>query len=67
MTTRIAEKIKAIRVAESCIHTVLSINPTGLDTNVLTVLAELKLDLMDMMEQPENFDVLHFLDNGGTL
>ena len=61
------EKIKAIRVAESCIHTVLINNPTGVDANVLTVLAELKLDLMDRMEQPKNFDLLHFLDNGGTL
>ena len=45
---KIDEKIKAIQVAESCINTVLSINPKAVDPSVFGILAELKLDLVDV-------------------
>ena len=48
----IEEKVAAIRVAEDCINTLLAINPHAVDVRVFTLLAELKLDLVDIkMEQ----------------
>lgn len=48
----IEEKVAAIRVAEDCMHTILTIRPDAVDDRVFTLLAELKLDLADIkMEQ----------------
>lgn len=49
----IDEKLKAIRVAENCIHSVLSIKHDAVDHHVFTVLAELKLDLIDLKESQQ--------------
>lgn len=49
---RIEEKVAAIRIAEDCINTILTLKPNAVDERVFTLLAELKLDLIDAkMEQ----------------
>jgi hypothetical protein len=48
---RIEEKMKAIQVAESCINSVLSVNPSAVDQSVFGVLAELKMDLLDAKDE----------------
>lgn len=57
MIESIDEKMKAIQVAESCINSVLSVNPSAVDQSVFGLLAELKMDLLDakdeMMEKVE--------------
>lgn len=47
----IEEKIKAIHVAESCINSVLSVNPSAVDQSVFGLLAELKMDLLDAKDE----------------
>jgi hypothetical protein len=48
---RIEEMMKAIQVAESCINSVLSVNPSAVDQSVFGVLAELKMDLLDAKDE----------------
>lgn len=48
---KIEEKIKAIQIAESCIHSVLSVNPSAVDQSVFGLLAELKMDLLDAKDE----------------
>lgn len=48
---RIDEKMQAIQIAESCINSVLSVNPSAVDERVFGLLAELKLDLLDAKDE----------------
>jgi hypothetical protein len=48
---KINEKMDAIRTAESCISTILTINPNAVDQKVFVLLAELKLDLLDILDE----------------
>ena len=48
---KIEEKMAAIRTAESCISTILSIDPNAVDQKVFGLLAELKLDLLDILDE----------------
>lgn len=48
---KIEEKMAAIRTAESCISTILSIDPHAVDQKVFGLLAELKLDLLDILDE----------------
>ena len=48
---KIEEKMEAIRTAESCINTILTINPHAVDQKVFGLLAELKLDLLDILDE----------------
>ena len=61
---KIEEKLAAIRTAESCMHSVLSINPNAVDMQVFVTLNELKMDLIDAKDaQMESIDVMGMLDN----
>lgn len=52
---KIDEKMAAIRTAESCINSCLSVNPNAVDLKVFVLLNELKMDLLDLKdEQLEN-------------
>ena len=56
---KIDEKMNAIRTAESCINSCLSVNPNAVDLNVFVLLNELKMDLLDIRdEQTETFGKL---------
>lgn len=48
---KIEEKMAAIRTAESCISTILKIDPNAVDQKVFGLLAELKLDLLDILDE----------------
>ena len=48
---KIKEKMWAIREAENCIHSVLTVNPTAVDQSVFALLAELKMDLLDAQNE----------------
>jgi hypothetical protein len=50
---KIQDKMAAIRVAESCIHSVLSVNPEAVDMKVFVTLNELKMDLLDALDEQE--------------
>ena len=55
---KIDEKMAAIRTAENCIHSCLSVNPTAVDMQVFVTLNELKMDLLDIKdEQTEKWDI----------
>lgn len=61
---KIQEKLKAIRVAENAMHSVLSVNPNAVDMQTFVTLNELKMDLIDAQDAQENsMDVLGMLDN----
>jgi hypothetical protein len=49
----IQDKMAAIRVAESCINSVLSVNPEAVDLKVFVTLNELKMDLLDALDEQE--------------
>lgn len=52
---KIDEKMDAIRTAESCMNSVLTVNPNAFEMKVFATLAELKMDLLDIKdEQLEN-------------
>jgi hypothetical protein len=53
-----SEKIKAIRVAEDCIHSVLSVNPKAVDMQVFVTLNALKMDLLDLIDE-ETFEEIN--------
>ncbi len=48
---RIKEKMDAIRTAENCIHSCLSVNPQAVDMGVFVLLNELKMDLLDILDK----------------
>ena len=48
---KIKEKMWAIREAENCIHSVLTVNPIAVDQSVFALLAELKMDLLDAQNE----------------
>jgi len=50
MIDKIDEKIRAIKIAEDCIHSIRTINPDSVDKSVFALLSELKVDLFDMKE-----------------
>jgi hypothetical protein len=47
----IDEKLAAIRAAENCINSCLSVNPRAVDMKVFVALNELKMDLYDAKDQ----------------
>ena len=51
---KIEEKIQAIQLAESCMNTVLRMKPGAFDESVFGILAELKLDLIDVKFEEEH-------------
>lgn len=48
---KIKEKMDAIRTAESCMNTVLSVNPNVDLLNTFVLLNELKMDLLDILDE----------------
>ena len=48
---RVEEKLKAIQTAESCINSILSVNPSAVDQSVFGILAELQMDLIDAKDE----------------
>ena len=61
---KIEEKLAAIRTAESCMHSVLSVNPNAVDMQTFVTLNELKMDLIDAKDaQMESIDVMGMLDS----
>jgi len=50
---KIQDKMAAIRVAESCINSVLAVNPEAVDLKVFVTLNELKMDLLDALDEQE--------------
>ena len=45
------EKMDAIRIAESCMNSVLTVNPNAFEMKVFATLAELKMDLLDALDE----------------
>lgn len=58
MIERIDEKVEAIRTAESCIHTLMTLKPNAVDQRVLALLSELKVDLFDARFEQENIEII---------
>lgn len=50
---KIDEKLAAIRVAEDCINSCLSVNPNAVDLQVFVTLNALKMDLIDAKDEQE--------------
>jgi hypothetical protein len=48
---KIKEKMDAIRTAESCMNSVLSVNPNVDLLNTFVLLNELKMDLLDILDE----------------
>lgn len=48
---KIKEKTEAIRKAESCIHSCMSVNPFAVPMETFVLLNELKMDLLDHLEE----------------
>ena len=45
------EKLEAIRTAESCMNSVLSVNPNAFELKTFAIIAELKMDLVDALDE----------------
>jgi len=41
------EKLKALRVAENCMNSVVAINPSAVTDEVFSMISDLKVDLID--------------------
>lgn len=62
MISKIEEKLSAIRIAESAMHSVLSVNANAFNMQTFVTLNELKMDLIDAKDaQIESMDDLDSL------
>lgn len=52
---KITEKMKAIQEAVNAIHTVNSMRPAAVSDDVLRLLAELRMDLLDLQDNRDGF------------
>ena len=59
---KIEEKMAAIRKAEDCMHSVLSVNANAVDLGVFVTLNELKMDLIDHQDEQE-----HMIETFGAI
>ena len=47
---KVKEQLEALRIADSCMLSVLSINPDAFDLKTLAVIAQLKMELMKALD-----------------
>lgn len=58
----IDKKIKAIQIAENCIHTINLTKPDAVDLSIFATLADIKMDLIDAKDNAEE-DLLGLLNS----